>query len=62
MSGGWLAIVQGFAGMRTADGKLSFAPFCPKNWEGYSFTVLYRGRRLQVTIEPEQVHIDLLQG
>ena len=31
MSGGWLAIVQGFAGMRTADGKLSFEPFCPKN-------------------------------
>ena len=31
VSGGWLAIVQGFAGMRTADGKLSFAPFCPKN-------------------------------
>ena len=62
MSGGWLAIVQGFAGMRTADGKLSFAPFCPKNWEGYSFTVLYRGHRLQVAVEPEQVHIDLLQG
>ena len=62
MSGSWLAIVQGFAGMRTAGGKLSFAPFCPKNWEGYAFTVLYRGRRLQVEVEREQVNITLLQG
>ena len=62
MSGSWLAIVQGFAGMRSAGGKLSFAPFCPENWEGYSFTVLYRGRRLQVEVEREQVRIVLLQG
>ena len=62
MSGSWLAIVQGFAAMRSAGGKLSFAPFCPENWEGYSFTVLYRGRRLQVEVEREQVRIVLLQG
>lgn len=62
MSGSWLAIVQGFAGMRTAGGKLSFAPFCPKKWEGYSFTVLYRGRRLRLEVEREQVKIALLQG
>ena len=62
MSGSWLAIVQGFAGMRSAGGKLSFAPFCPENWEGYSFTVLYRCRRLQVEVEREQVRIVLLQG
>ena len=62
MSGSWLAIVQGFAGMRSAGGKLSFAPFCPENWEGYSFTILYRGRRLQVEVEPKQVCIVLLSG
>ncbi|MDD5905544.1 MAG: beta-phosphoglucomutase [Clostridiales bacterium] len=62
MSGSWLAIVQGFAGMRSAGGKLSFAPFCPENWEGYSFTILYRGRRLQVEVEPKQVNIALLSG
>lgn len=62
MSGSWLAIVQGFAGMRSAGGKLSFAPFCPENWEGYSFTVPYRGRRLQAEVEREQVRIVLLQG
>ena len=31
MSGAWLAIVQGFAGMRVYDGKLSFKPFLPKH-------------------------------
>ena len=62
MSGGWLAIVQGFAGMRTWNGKLSFAPFCPEKWEGYSFTVLYRGRRLRVEVTSERTDITLLQG
>lgn len=62
MSGSWLAIVQGFAGMRTARNKLSFAPFCPTSWNGYAFTILYRGRRLQIRITKEQMEICLLSG
>ena len=33
MTGSWLAIVQGFAQMKTAHGELSFAPFLPKHLE-----------------------------
>ncbi|MCX7709668.1 MAG: glycoside hydrolase family 65 protein, partial [Clostridia bacterium] len=50
MSGSWLAIVQGFAGMRTSGGKLSFRPFVPEGWKSYSFKVNYRGRRLKIRV------------
>lgn len=62
MSGSWLTIVQGFAGMQTAGGKLSFAPFCPNRWKGYCFTILYRGRSIRVEVSREQVEISLLSG
>ncbi|MBL1226338.1 glycoside hydrolase family 65 protein [Enterococcus sp. BWR-S5] len=62
MSGSWLAIVQGFAGMRTYQGQLSFTPFLPDMWEGYSFTINYQGRLISVKTNQEQVSIELLEG
>ena len=62
MSGGWLAIVQGFAGMRTVQGELAFSPYCPEKWEGYSFTVQYRGRTIKVTVDKKNVTASLLTG
>lgn len=62
MSGGWLAIVQGFAGMRSFGGELSFAPYCPDKWSGYSFNVLYRGRLIRVGTDRERVTVTLISG
>jgi len=62
MSGGWLAIVQGFAGMRTFDNKLSFKPFCPKNWTGYSFMIKYRKRLLHISVTQKSVSVRLEEG
>lgn len=62
MSGGWLAIVQGFAGMRTVDNKLSFKPFCPKDWTGYSFMIKYRKRLLHISVTQEAVSVRLEEG
>jgi len=62
MSGGWLAIVQGFAGMRTFGGELSFSPYCPDKWKGYSFTVQYRGRTINVSVGKEKATVHLLSG
>lgn len=62
MSGSWLAIVQGFAGMRTAQGKLAFNPFLPKDWDGYSFKVNYRNRRLKISVNKSIVKIGLELG
>ncbi|MFC4652073.1 glycoside hydrolase family 65 protein [Lactococcus nasutitermitis] len=61
MTGSWLAIVQGFAQMKTWNGKLSFAPFLPKAWDGYAFHINYRGRLLKVSVA-EKVTLELLKG
>ncbi|MBS8265448.1 glycoside hydrolase family 65 protein [Mesobacillus boroniphilus] len=55
MTGAWLAIVQGFAGMRTAEGTLSFAPFIPKAWNQYSFNIIYRDHYIKVEVNQEDV-------
>lgn len=62
MSGSWLAIVQGFAGMKTTGEKLSFKPFLPEDWNGYSFKVNYRGRRLKITVGKGKTSITLENG
>ncbi|MEA4927196.1 MAG: family 65 glycosyl hydrolase domain-containing protein [Candidatus Limiplasma sp.] len=61
MAGSWLAIVQGFAGMRTADG-LALAPFVPNGWAGYSFQFAYRKRVIRVETEQNGVTVRLLHG
>ncbi|CAM3210352.1 glycoside hydrolase family 65 protein [Lactococcus hircilactis] len=61
MTGSWLAIVQGFAQMKTWNGQLSFAPFLPKAWTGYVFHINYRGRLLKISVR-KQVEIELLKG
>lgn len=62
MSGGWLSIVHGFAGMRVYDERLSFSPLVPKNWEGYSFNINYRNRLINVDTDREKVKIELKDG
>ncbi len=62
MTGGWLAIVQGFAGMRVRDGQLHFAPFLPQKWQSYQFRQLFRGRIVEVKVDQDGTRIDLLSG
>ncbi|WP_221637642.1 glycoside hydrolase family 65 protein [Listeria booriae] len=62
MAGSWIAIVQGFAGMRTFNGRLAFAPFLPKTWDKYAFKINYRDRLIEVTVTAKTVSIALLSG
>lgn len=62
MTGSWLAIVHGFAGMRTANETLSFAPFLPKEWDEYSFNINYRNRLINVTVDEKRVIFELVKG
>ena len=61
MTGAWLSIVQGFAGMRVRDDQLHFEPFLPDKWQGYSF-FLFRGRLLSVAVDQNGSHVELLSG
>ena len=61
MTGSWLAIAQGFAGMRTVDG-LRLNPFLPEPWTGYAFQFEYRGRLICVDVKAEGATVTLLKG
>lgn len=50
MAGTWQAIVFGFAGVRTNDGRLEFKITMPEQWEGYCFRLEYQGALLQTAI------------
>ncbi|WP_435355087.1 family 65 glycosyl hydrolase domain-containing protein [Emticicia sp. SJ17W-69] len=60
MAGTWLSVVQGFGGMRVKQDKLSFEPFLPEQWQGFSFRVGFRKNALQVSIKPNVIEIENL--
>ena len=62
MGGTYLAVLAGFAGMRVAEEGLAFVPRLPPAWRRLRFRVAFRGRTLEVTIEPERTHYRLLAG
>ncbi|MGY3724019.1 maltose phosphorylase [Granulicatella balaenopterae] len=62
MSGSWLGIVQGFAGMRVIDGQLSFKPFVPSNWTGYTFKINFRDSLIEVIVDKHECIIKLIEG
>jgi len=62
MAGTWMAVVQGFGGMRVRDGKLVFNPFLPAKWQSFSFHIGFRGNLLNIRVGKEGVHITNLSG
>ncbi|MGI6084980.1 MAG: family 65 glycosyl hydrolase domain-containing protein [Acetivibrionales bacterium] len=62
MAGTWMSIVHGFGGMRIREGKLSLSPFKPKAWKEYSFCLVFRGRRIKITVCDLGTTIDLEKG
>lgn len=56
MAGTWLAIVQGFGGMRNFNNTLSFEPQIPKEWKSYSFKINFRGSTIKVYKSHEECH------
>ena len=61
MSGSWLALAQGFAGMRTQAG-LYLWPFLPTGWTSYSFRFEYRGRIIRLEMNEEGARLTLVSG
>lgn len=62
MAGTWMSIVEGFGGMRVKDGRLHFTPRIPKEWEGYSFKINFRGQVLKISVHPDQTEFALEGG
>jgi len=57
MAGTWMAVVEGFGGMRVKDGVLSFNPLLPAEWKALSFQIGFRGILFSVKISKGKIHI-----
>ena len=58
----WANIVYGFAGLRSDDAQLRFAPRLPDRWKTVSFSVMYRGRVIRICMEADRSAFRLTQG
>ena len=62
LAGGWSVAVAGFGGMRDHNGELTFGPRLPERITRLRFRVVYRGRKLTVTVTPGQATYRLEDG
>ena len=60
MAGTWLAIVEGFGGMRILDGKVQINPLIPAQWKSYSFHARFRGILFEVKVNHKEITINNL--
>jgi len=57
LAGAWQCVVLGFGGLRWYGGRLSLDPLLPAAWEGYTFTVWWRGVRVRVSVGEGRVEL-----
>jgi len=62
MAGTWMSIVYGFGGFRIKDNKLTLSPFIPKAWDSYSFKIMFRKRLLSISIDKENIRVNMEYG
>jgi alpha,alpha-trehalose phosphorylase len=62
LAGTWSALVEGFGGMRTTGGQLSFTPRLPSGISALEFRVRFRGRTVAVEVDRAGVVYRLLDG
>src|SRR4030095_7279536 len=62
LAGGWTVAVAGFGGLRDHNGELTFGPRLPERIPGMRFRVVYRGRKLIVTVTPDEATYRLVEG
>ncbi|MGN9811794.1 glycoside hydrolase family 65 protein [Micromonospora sp. BQ11] len=59
LAGAWLALVQGFGGLRDDRAVLSFDPRLPRQIHRLAFSLRWHGHRLRVTLTPEEARYEL---
>jgi maltose phosphorylase len=57
MAGTWLAIVEGFGGMRILDSKVKISPLIPEQWKSYSFHARFRGILFEVKVTRKDITV-----
>ncbi len=62
MGGAYLSIIAGFGGLRINQDGLSIFPLLPDGWNGYSFSTVFRGSRMSVSVNENGCMLQLLEG
>jgi alpha,alpha-trehalose phosphorylase len=62
LAGGWIAVIDGLAGMREHNRRLSFNPRLPDGIERIAFPLTFRGRQLRIEITPTSATYTLHSG
>lgn len=62
MSGSWLGLTQGFAGIKTARGMFELDPYLPEQLKSYAFKVIYQGRILRIEVNRKSAAVSKLSG
>ncbi|MCW6008840.1 glycoside hydrolase family 65 protein [Micromonospora sp. CPCC 205371] len=62
LAGAWIAVVCGLGGMRDHGGALSFAPRLPSRISKLEFSLLWRGLRVRVDVDRDEVTYSLRDG
>ncbi len=62
MGGAYLMLVYGFAGLRYMENHLLLSPVLPKQWQGYSFSIWFRGSFVKIMVKRGSVILTLLEG
>jgi alpha,alpha-trehalose phosphorylase len=62
LAGGWIALVGGLGGMRVRHGELRFSPRLPQGIVRLQVNLIYRGRRLNVSITAHEATYSLQHG
>jgi maltose phosphorylase len=60
MAGTWLAVVEGFGGMRIDNDRIRLNPLIPVNWKSYSFHVRFRGVLFEIRVTKKSVFVSNL--
>ncbi len=62
MAGTWLAIVEGFGGMRIHDNRVQVNPLIPDQWKSYSFHARFRGILFEIRVSHKEINVRNLSG
>lgn len=62
MAGTWMSLIEGFAGVKIKEGKLSLSPKITDHWISYSFHLNFRGRLIFVKVNHKDTQIQLIEG
>jgi alpha,alpha-trehalose phosphorylase len=61
-AGSWMAIVNGFGGVRDYEGRLSLDPRLPHSWRSLEFSLPFRDRQLRIRLSHDEERYTLEEG